>query len=61
MKCYACGSEMIRIQTALPFKVSETTIVTVRALPVLQCEWCPEFALEDPILERVDTILRRRR
>jgi hypothetical protein len=42
-----------------PFKLSETTIVIVKALPVLQCEGCSEYALEDQVMERVDAILER--
>jgi len=57
VKCHVCGSEMTRVQTDLPFKVSETTIVIVKALPVLQCESCGEYLLEDPVLQRVDAIL----
>jgi YgiT-type zinc finger domain-containing protein len=57
MRCHVCGSEMSRVQTDLPFKVSETTIVIVKALPVLQCEGCGEYLLEDPVLQRVDAIL----
>jgi YgiT-type zinc finger domain-containing protein len=57
MRCHVCGSEMTRVQTDLPFKVSETTIVIVKALPVLQCEGCGEYLLEDPVLQRVDAIL----
>ena len=59
MKCHVCGSEMVRIQTDLPFKVSEITIVIVKALPVLQCRRCAEYALEDLVMERVDAILRQ--
>ena len=59
MKCHTCGSEMVRIQTDLPFKVSETAIVIVKGLPVLQCESCGEYSLEDPVMRRVDEILER--
>ena len=48
---------MVRIQTDLPFKVNETTIVIVKALPVLQCQRCSEYALEDLVMERVDEII----
>lgn len=57
MKCHICGSEMTRVQTDLPFKVSDTTIVIVKSLPVLQCGGCGEYLLEDPVLQRVDEIL----
>jgi len=50
---------MVRAQTDLPFKVGETTIVIVKALPVFQCQRCAETALEDPVVERVDEILRQ--
>jgi YgiT-type zinc finger domain-containing protein len=50
---------MVRAQTDLPFKVSETTIVIVKALPVLECQRCAEYILEDPVMERVDEILRQ--
>lgn len=59
MKCHVCGSKMLPVQTDLPFKVSETAIVIVKALPVLQCRSCGEYLLEDAVMERVDKILER--
>ena len=38
MKCHVCGSRMRSIITGLPFKVSETTIVILKDLPVFQCD-----------------------
>ena len=57
MKCHVCGGEMRPIVTDLPFKVSTKTIVILKELPVLQCERCSEYVLEDRILERVDVML----
>ncbi len=57
MKCGVCGSQLEALATDLPFKVSEKTIVIVKNLPVLQCENCTEYVIEDPVLSRVDTIL----
>jgi len=57
MKCQVCGSEMSRVQTDLPFKISDSKIVIVKTLPVLQCEGCGEYLLEDVVLQRVDEIL----
>ncbi len=57
MKCHVCGSEMQPVRTDLPFKISETTIVIVKALPILQCERCSEYLLEDAVLQQVDEIL----
>jgi YgiT-type zinc finger domain-containing protein len=59
MKCHTCGSEMIPIRTDLPFKVSETAIVIVKALPALQCQSCGEYLLGDAVMQRVDKILER--
>jgi YgiT-type zinc finger domain-containing protein len=57
VKCHVCGSAMVRMQTDLPFKVGETTIIIVKALPVFQCQGCGEYLLEDAVLQRVDEIL----
>ena len=57
MKCHVCGSNMDPLTTDLPFKVSETTIVIVKGLPVLQCNNCSEYLLEDPVLRQVEIIL----
>lgn len=59
MKCHVCGSNLVPTVTDLPFKLNETTIVIVKSLPVLQCERCSEYVLEDAVMERVDVILER--
>ena len=59
VKCHICGSEMVRAQRDLPFKVSESTIVIVKALPVLECQRCAEYLLEDPVMKRMDEILQQ--
>ncbi len=41
----------------LPFKTSEQTIVILKNLPVLQCDACPQYLIEDAVLGRVDQIL----
>jgi len=59
MKCEVCGTDLKATTTDLPFKVQETAIVIVKDLPVLQCGSCPEYLLEDGVLEAVDAILAR--
>lgn len=59
MKCRICGSELRAIQTNLPFKISERTIVIVKDLPVLQCERCSEYSMDDPTFARVEEMLAR--
>ena len=57
MNCHQCGSQMQSVTTTLPFKVSETSIAVVKAVPVVQCENCREYLLEDTVMARVDEIL----
>jgi YgiT-type zinc finger domain-containing protein len=45
--------------TDLPFKISERTIVILKGLPVLQCENCIEYLLENTVLERVEQVLEK--
>ena len=59
MRCTACGAELRTTTTDLPFKVSDTAIVIVKSLPVVQCVKCPEYLIEDAVLRRVDEILAR--
>jgi YgiT-type zinc finger domain-containing protein len=48
------------IITDLPFKVSETTIVVIKALPVLQCRNCSEYLIEDTVMAAAERILASR-
>ncbi len=57
MTCHVCGSQMTKQVTDLPFKISDTAIVIVKGLPVLQCESCREYLIEDSVMQRVDELL----
>ncbi len=57
MKCAVCGAELKRARTDLPFNINDTTIVIVKGLPVVHCERCPEYLIEDDVLRHVDEIL----
>ncbi len=59
MKCHICGSNMKSMVTNLPFKINETTIVILKDLPLLQCNNCNEYLLDDPVMKRVDEILEK--
>jgi hypothetical protein len=39
--------------------IIETTIVILKDLPVLQCNNCNEYLLDDPVMKRVDEILEK--
>jgi YgiT-type zinc finger domain-containing protein len=57
MDCAVCGAELTATATDLPFKVSETSIVILKSLPVVQCGNCSAYLIEDRVLRRVDEIL----
>ncbi len=57
MKCTTCGSQLQSVITDLPFKVTQSTIVILKTLPVHQCRNCLEYLVEDSIMERVEEIL----
>lgn len=54
MKCRVCGSMLQRVMTDLPFKVHDRSIVIFKELPVLQCQNCAEYLIEDPVMGRVE-------
>ncbi len=57
MKCTVCGAKMNSVISDLPFKTTESSIVILKSLPVLQCENCPEYLIENAVLSRIDEIL----
>ena len=57
MKCRVCGGTMQSHKTDLPFKLGEKKIVILKDIPVLQCERCREYILEDSVMQRVEEIL----
>ena len=59
MNCHNCGGKLEKKITDLPFKTDDTSIIIIKKLPVLQCQNCNEYLLEDPVMEKVDNILGR--
>ena len=57
MKCLVCGATLRSITTDLPLKVSDRTIVVIKKLPVMQCEGCIEYLIEDRVMAKVDELL----
>jgi len=57
MRCRVCGSTLRSSITALPFKVSDRTIVILKGLPVGQCEACSEYIIADAVFAQVETLL----
>lgn len=54
MKCRVCGGSLRPNTTDLPLKVSDRTIVIFKGLPVLQCEACAEYVLDDAVMAKID-------
>jgi YgiT-type zinc finger domain-containing protein len=59
MKCSVCGAEMRSTSGDLPFKTTEDTIVILKSLPILQCENCTHYLIEDAVMSRIDAILAK--
>jgi YgiT-type zinc finger domain-containing protein len=57
MRCRSCAGLLEARITDLPFKISDSTIVILKALPVLQCRQCGEVELEHATMTRVDQLL----
>src|SRR3989304_153717 len=57
MKCHVCGGKSAPVLSDLPFKLGRKTIVIVKELPVLQCERCSEYMLDDHVMARVDAMI----
>lgn len=59
MICHNCGGKLEKLVTNLPFKISYDSIVIIKGLPVLQCQNCSEYLIEDMVMEKVDSILSK--
>ena len=57
MRCRVCGALLERRVTDLPFKIGDSSIVILKALPVLQCRQCGKAELENVAMSRVDRLL----
>ena len=57
MRCRICGGLLEPRITDSPFKIGDTSIVILRALPVLQCRQCGDTELEQSTMDRVDQLL----
>lgn len=57
MRCRVCGGLLEERVTDLPFKIGESSIVVLKALPVLQCRQCGDTELADQTMRRVEQVL----
>ncbi len=59
MNCQICGSKLSAIETDLRFIVSSLSIVILKRLPVLQCDNCQKFRIEEAVMKQVEDILSK--
>ena len=59
MICHICGEQLERVITELPFKIRDGSIIIVKNLPVWQCQNCNEYLIEDPVMQKVDALLKK--
>lgn len=57
MNCQVCGGKLENVLTDMPFKIGNNSIVIIKKLPVLQCNNCTEYLIEDSVMKNVDKIL----
>ena len=57
MICKECGGLLEKNITDLPFKVTNESIIIIKKLPVMQCQNCREYLLEDKAMAYVDHTL----
>ena len=59
LTCHTCGGHLVATVSDLPFKLEANRIVILKGLPVLQCDQCGEYLLEDGVMARVEEMLGR--
>jgi YgiT-type zinc finger domain-containing protein len=59
MNCHNCGGRLEKVITDLPFKISHSSIIIIKKLPVLQCQNCNEYVIEDAVMEKADRVLSK--
>ena len=59
MKCHVCGERMVPTISDLPFRLGPTTIVVLKQLPVLECVNCSEISIEDPVMRKIEGLLKQ--
>jgi YgiT-type zinc finger domain-containing protein len=57
MRCRVCSGLLEQGVTDLPFKIGDSSIVILKAVPVLQCRQCGETELENATMVRVEQLL----
>ena len=50
MICHNCGEKLEKVITDLPFKIDRNSIIIIKQLPILQCQNCNEYLIEDPVM-----------
>jgi YgiT-type zinc finger domain-containing protein len=56
-RCLVCGGLLERRVTDLPFKIGDSSITILKAMPVLQCRQCGDTELEHETMIQANQIL----
>jgi len=59
MKCHVGGGKLEKTVTDFPFKVRHNSIVIVKCLPILQCDNCQEYLIEDEVMAALEQLLKK--
>jgi YgiT-type zinc finger domain-containing protein len=59
MTCHICGGPLSPCVTTLPVKEDHNRIVIIKGVPLLQCDNCREYVIEDAVMDRIDTLLSK--
>ena len=51
------GGRLAPTVSDFPFRLGPTAIVVIKQLPALECVNCGEFSIEDPVMERIESLL----
>jgi len=49
---------MVTETSDFPFKIGKKSILIIKDLPVIECPNCKEYVFEDPVMEKVDNLIR---
>jgi len=58
MRCRVCGAQLEPRISDFPFKLTDTSIVIVKDLPVFQCRQCNDIELDHPVMAKVEQLLQ---
>jgi len=59
MTCHVCGGQLNSLVTTLPVKEDRDRIIIIKGVPLLQCDNCREYVIEDAVMDKIDVLLSK--